>query len=692
MADIFISYTRADRSIAEMYSLALQAEGWSVWYDAHIPPGPDFETVIDRELALARCVLVLWSSTSRLSDWVREEAEDAKTRGVIVPVKIEPTDVPRGFRRLQTEDLTHWKAERDDEAWQRVLARVGELTGKVAPSQAQAYPSPMPATRDFTPALGLSLAAVFLIGVVAWIAFGPVGNVAGARVDLGLSIQALLYITIALVFWFNLQAARGGPHYEKWLSAAHEPRVGQAYLSALSNFLDNLSLFIGDKKDDNPHPGLSAQAYVFCLGLAIVYSPVLLFLSWAVWDGSGGLGNVLIWPEGVSEDLRRITLVAFLGGFAFVVAGWLDLQRQRRLLALGRFFAASLVWYFTTFALGFGGGILNAVARDYQASGPLLFGAIISILAFGLAVAIYWVFTGRLVWGTAAAFAGAAGVALLSAHAHPAWILLVFALSAAIALAARAADERGLGTAAAILLSTLIIGLAAMTWALALGDAVPASLNRVAPLVLLLSLLPAINAPLAWLSLGASRYLLGKIAEGEHAGFRALAWAAASILFGFFFLAFVAAATVFGLSFADAAAQQATGGPVVDVRALLGAMHANPADAQYMWIYAMLLTTLVWTAIHFTFAILAGCSTILSLEPIRAFVLAKLRLAARGDLPAQQWVAIYNTLRWSISIVGGVVLMFAPLAIFGGSLGQFVRGLIETLLLPIAETVAARAN
>jgi hypothetical protein len=550
----------------------------------------------------------------------------------------------------------------------------------------------VPATRDYTPALGLSLAAIFLIGVVAWIAFGPVGNVAGASINLGLSIQALLYITIALVFWFNLQAARGGPHYETWLSAAYEPRVGQAYLSALSNFLLNLSLFIGDRRPGNPNPALSAQAYVFCLGLAIVFTPILLFLSWAVWDGSGSLGDVLIWPERVAEDLRRITFVAFLGGFAFVVAGWLDLRRQRHLFALGRFFAAALVWYFTTFALGFSGGILNAAAHDYLASGPLLFGTIISVLAFGLAVAIYWVFTGRLVWGTAAAFAGAAGVALLAAQANPAWILLVFAVSATIALAARKADERGMGTMAAIVLSILVIGLATMTWSLALGagSAAPASLSRVAPLVLLLSLLPAINAPLGWLALGVSRYLLGKIAQGKHAGFRALAWAAASIVFGFFFLVFVAAATVFALSFADAAAQQATGRVVVDVRALLRAMHANPADAQYLWIYGMLLTTLVWTAIHFTFAILAGCSTILSLEPIRAFMLAKLRLASRGDLPAQQWVAVYNTLRWSIAIIGGVVLIFAPLAIFGGSLGQFVRGVIEAVLLPIADGVALR--
>ena len=38
MADIFISYSKADRALALKLSAFLEAEGWSVWWDKNLGP------------------------------------------------------------------------------------------------------------------------------------------------------------------------------------------------------------------------------------------------------------------------------------------------------------------------------------------------------------------------------------------------------------------------------------------------------------------------------------------------------------------------------------------------------------------------------------------------------------------------------------------------------------------------------
>ncbi len=46
MSDIFISYARPDRPMAELIARALEAQGWSVWWDRVIPAGKTFDEVI----------------------------------------------------------------------------------------------------------------------------------------------------------------------------------------------------------------------------------------------------------------------------------------------------------------------------------------------------------------------------------------------------------------------------------------------------------------------------------------------------------------------------------------------------------------------------------------------------------------------------------------------------------------------
>ena len=114
MSDIFISYASADRERAKILADVLAEQGWSVWWDRVIPPGKQFDEVIEEALDAAKCVVVLWSQASTASTWVKTEAAEAMRRKALIPAVIENVKIPLEFRRLQAADLSHWKGDRSD--------------------------------------------------------------------------------------------------------------------------------------------------------------------------------------------------------------------------------------------------------------------------------------------------------------------------------------------------------------------------------------------------------------------------------------------------------------------------------------------------------------------------------------------------------------------------------------------------
>ena len=108
MSDIFISYARKDKERVKSLARALEAHGWSVWWDPHIPFGKHFDEVIEQAMKEARCIVVVWSSNSVSSRWVRVEANEGLKHGTLVPVLIEETETPLAFRQIQTANLIGW--------------------------------------------------------------------------------------------------------------------------------------------------------------------------------------------------------------------------------------------------------------------------------------------------------------------------------------------------------------------------------------------------------------------------------------------------------------------------------------------------------------------------------------------------------------------------------------------------------
>ncbi len=127
MSDIFISYKREDKPRVKRIAEKLEAEGFSVWWDRKIPPGKSFEEVIQEQLDKAACVVVLWSDAAVRSDWVKEEAERGKSRGVLMPILIDKVPIPLGFGRIQTADLTAWQGDAEHPEFQRVLKSLRQM-------------------------------------------------------------------------------------------------------------------------------------------------------------------------------------------------------------------------------------------------------------------------------------------------------------------------------------------------------------------------------------------------------------------------------------------------------------------------------------------------------------------------------------------------------------------------------------
>ena len=129
MADIFISYAGADREIVGCIVALLEAQGWSVWWDTRIDAGERSDEIIEREIATARCVVVVWTQQSIDREWVHEEADHGRERSILVSILIGLDKPPFGFRRIQASNLSGWDGNTRTATADQFLADVGHKLG-----------------------------------------------------------------------------------------------------------------------------------------------------------------------------------------------------------------------------------------------------------------------------------------------------------------------------------------------------------------------------------------------------------------------------------------------------------------------------------------------------------------------------------------------------------------------------------
>ena len=130
MADVFVSYARADRARVAPIVAALEAQGWSVWWDPAIVPGEEFDRQIADELKRASAVLVVWTPVSVASRWVRGEARDGADRGILVPVRFDAAELPIDVRALHTTDLDRWNGDASSPAIHSVVQALRQVIAR----------------------------------------------------------------------------------------------------------------------------------------------------------------------------------------------------------------------------------------------------------------------------------------------------------------------------------------------------------------------------------------------------------------------------------------------------------------------------------------------------------------------------------------------------------------------------------
>ena len=155
---IFLSYSRTDLAHARPVIALLEAQGYAVWWDGRLEGGENYLQTTEATLEGADCVVVLWSATSVESHWVRDEAQRGRERGCLVPLSIDGTFAPLGFRQFQLLDISGWDGKPTSPEAERILVAVRARIGGGAERPVPVRPMPTPAQpQPATPAPALAL-------------------------------------------------------------------------------------------------------------------------------------------------------------------------------------------------------------------------------------------------------------------------------------------------------------------------------------------------------------------------------------------------------------------------------------------------------------------------------------------------------------------------------------------------------
>lgn len=234
---VFLSYARADQEQAAKLAGALQQAGFDVWWDTLIEGGAAFAQSI--EAALERCdaVIVAWSRNSVGSDWVLDEAARGRDLRKLVPVSLDGTLPPLGFRQYHSIDLSSWQGDAGK-------AGIVAITRGVA-----AVRSPRPAGAGVSvagPARRLSRRGVLVAGVGATLA-GATAFVAWRQGLFG-GPGAVQDNSVAVLPFINLAGDAGEDYFSDGLS--EELRATLARNVGLLVMAQASTAKFRDRKDD----------------------------------------------------------------------------------------------------------------------------------------------------------------------------------------------------------------------------------------------------------------------------------------------------------------------------------------------------------------------------------------------------------------------------------------------------------
>lgn len=235
----FLSYARADQTQATKLAKALEGAGLDVWWDALIEGGAAFAKSIEAALESCDAVVVVWSRTSVASDWVLDEAAKGRDLRKLVPISLDGTLPPLGFRQYHSIDLSGWQGH-------SAAAEIVAVVRGIAAAASQAGHRPRAAASAQTSAHAITRRGV-LVAAVGTALAGAAGIVTWQQGLIG-SRRAASSNSVAVLPFRNLSGDESQAYFSDGLS--EELRATLARNAHLLVMAQASSATFRDRKDD----------------------------------------------------------------------------------------------------------------------------------------------------------------------------------------------------------------------------------------------------------------------------------------------------------------------------------------------------------------------------------------------------------------------------------------------------------
>jgi serine/threonine-protein kinase len=327
MSDVFVSYKAEDRRRVKPLVEALEAEGYSVWWDEQIGGGAQWRHMIEAELNAAKCVIVAWSkrSVGPEGTFVQDEATRAQERHVYVPVLLDTVHLPLGFGEMQALPLNGWKGSRTDPRFRAILSAVARLSGKDG-GEAPRPHSAEPRFSRRSVVAGGGIAAVAIAGVGGYALFKPSSASAAG--------------SIAVLPFANLSGDPSQVYFSDGI--AEELRSALARLAGLRVVGRTSSEAV---RNDDAETAAKKLGVSNILTGSVRQSPSTIRVSAQLIDGQSGIerwsqnydrkpGDAIVIQTDIAENVARALSIT-LGGVeheAITVGGTKNPEAQKLLL------------------------------------------------------------------------------------------------------------------------------------------------------------------------------------------------------------------------------------------------------------------------------------------------------------------------------------------------------------------------
>lgn len=154
MADIYIAYANEDRVQAEwLYNLL--AQQWETWWDDHIVG--DFAEAIENEISKAKCLIAVFSKSSRAKPTFKDELRLAEKHKLsFFPVRIDNSDPPYPYGSYSYTQLHDWVGQIDHPG----ILRLKKNIATIVPAKSKPLrPSAIAGGKVLLPSLFMSVSS-----------------------------------------------------------------------------------------------------------------------------------------------------------------------------------------------------------------------------------------------------------------------------------------------------------------------------------------------------------------------------------------------------------------------------------------------------------------------------------------------------------------------------------------------------